>query len=1020
MHTRIFSVSLAALLLSSSMSAASSLLIRPEDPRSVLLAPGQFGAVADGTADDSAAIQAAIDRARQGVIFVAQGRYRITRTIFLWPGIRLMGYGASRPVFVLAPNSPGYQKGVGTMLTFAGARAGGGPPAGPGAPPPAANPPAAAPGAARGASAGRGFPGGGRGAFRVPFPPPDSVPPNPNITDANQNTFYSAISNLDFEIGDGNPAAVAVRFHPAQHCYLAHMDFRVGSGLAAIIEVGNYAHDLHISGGRYGILTDMTSPSWPFTLVDSEFQGQRESAIRSHNAGITLIHDTFRDVPTGIETDAQDFDRVWSKDCRFQNLRNAAMLISSEQNPLNQISFENAVLSQVPVFARFRESGKTVAGKGALYRVASFNHGLVIPGEGRTGTIGTLYSAAPLTAMPAVPGPAIPALPPTSEWVNVHTLGVTGDRTTDDTAAIRKAIEQHRVLYFPAGQYLVSDTLALKPDTVMIGLHPSATQIVLADNTPAFAGAGTPVAVIEAPAGGANILSGVGIATNGVNPRAVGILWRSGAASLIDDVRMMGPVGGNSRWESQNPSIWVTQGGGGNFTDIWTPNTNAKAGFFVSDTKTPGRVYELSTEHHVHSEIKLDHVENWEFYGPQTEEEAAESPESLSLEIASSKNITFANYHAYRVARSRAPYPAAVRVYDSSDIHFRNVRMNSEHGYAVCDQNGCGTFVRAGKFPYENSVEDVTHRLTTRERQFAVLDIPASPVAPVAATGPKPRKLEDGFFSISGAAVDRAGKLYFVDHHDQRIYGWSQAERLTIERDNPLDAVNLAFDNAGDLLVFSSAGPEGTLYSFHPGSPKSELTVISPQAAQSHPAARIILPVNYWNDGQFKSHLDPETLASKTLAKMFEEDVGTPKSREYVSPDGSVVLPAFRVFQQGPADSPTGWRFSDTLDAHGFVVAAPGDRIYVSNSSEDKTYRATVKPDGTLADLQPFANRGGECVAVDANGNVYVANGQVFVYDRTGKLTREIDVPERPIDIVFGGPDRKTLFILTHHALYAL
>jgi polygalacturonase len=43
--------------------------------------------------------------------------------------------------------------------------------------------------------------------------------------------------------------------------------------------------------------------------------------------------------------------------------------------------------------------------------------------------------------------------------VNVHTLGVAGDGTTDDTAAIQKAIDAHRVLYFPSGHYVVSDTL---------------------------------------------------------------------------------------------------------------------------------------------------------------------------------------------------------------------------------------------------------------------------------------------------------------------------------------------------------------------------------------------------------------------------------------------------------------------------------------------------------------------------------------------------------------------------------
>ena len=107
--------------------------------------------------------------------------------------------------------------------------------------------------------------------------------------------------------------------------------------------------------------------------------------------------------------------------------------------------------------------------------------------------------------------------------------------------------------------------------------------------------------------------------------------------------------------------------GGGTFADIWTPDTFAQAGFYVSDTEAPGHVYELSpTEHHVRTELKLDQVENWDVNAPQTEEEAGESPWSACLlEICRSKNITIANYHAYRVTRSRAPFPAAVRLYHS-------------------------------------------------------------------------------------------------------------------------------------------------------------------------------------------------------------------------------------------------------------------------------------------------------------------------------------------------------------------
>jgi sugar lactone lactonase YvrE len=280
-------------------------------------------------------------------------------------------------------------------------------------------------------------------------------------------------------------------------------------------------------------------------------------------------------------------------------------------------------------------------------------------------------------------------------------------------------------------------------------------------------------------------------------------------------------------------------------------------------------------------------------------------------------------------------------------------------------------------------------------------------------------KLEGGFFSISGAAVDATGKLYFIDRHSQRIYSWSENEGLVVERDNPLDPVNLAFDNSGNLLVLSSAGPEGTVYTFRPGSSAEELSVLKPQPAQTHAKGSVILPVNWWNNGEFKDQLNLDLMRFTTLAEMFAADATTPKAREYVSADDSVFLPAGRVFQQGPATDASGWRFSDNLDTYGFLIAAPGQRVYVSSEPEDITYSARLNPDGTLTDLKAFAQRGGESAAVDRNGNVYLANGQIFVYSPTGKQIAQIDVPERPLQLIFGGEDRKTLFILAHHALFA-
>jgi hypothetical protein len=129
---------------------------------------------------------------------------------------------------------------------------------------------------------------------------------------------------------------------------------------------------------------------------------------------------------------------------------------------------------------------------------------------------------------------------------------------------------------------------------------------------------------------------------------------------------------------------------------------------------------------------------------------------------------------------------------------------------------------------------------------------------------------------------------------------------------------------------------------------------------------------------------EPETYQFTTLAELFARDMALPKSKEYVSPDGSLTLPAYRVFQQGPPDY-RGLRFSDSLDTYGFTTAKPGQRVFVANSSENKTYSGLVGKQGAITDLKSFADRGGESVAVDGEGRVYVANGQVFVYAPDGK-----------------------------------
>jgi hypothetical protein len=954
---------------------------RPSDPSAIDLTPDKFPVHADGAADDSDALQQAIDKIQattnQGILFIPSGRYHITRTIYIWPGIRIFGYGKTRPILVLAANTPGFQQGPSYMIFFAGGR-------------PNANSSRAS----------------NQGATTTP---PDASP----------GTFYSAMSNIDIEIQDGNPGAAAIRAHYAQHCYLAHMDFHLGSALAGIHDGGNVAMDLHFFGGKYGIWTRKPSPGWQFTILDSVFEGQSEAAIREHEAGLTLIRPHFKNVPTAVSIDAGYFDELWVKDARLENISGPGFIISNEFSYRTEINMENVFCRGVPVFSSLRESGKQTKAPQETYVVKTFSHGLHYDDLGAVPAIQDIFDASPLAALPQPVPSDIRELPPMSTWINIRSLGAVGDGKADDTAALQKAVAAHATIYLPAGQYRVTDSIQLQPDTVLIGLHPSITRILLDDGTPAFQGVGAPKPLIEAPKGGHNIVSGIGLYTNGINPRAVALKWMAGSDSMVDDVRFLGGHGTvtpgaspeqsrkiweqiynnthtadsdeNRRWDGQYPSLWITNGGGGTFVDIWTPSTFAQAGVYISNTSTSGRIYEMSSEHHVRNEAVLHNVSNWQIYALQTEEERGESAFALPLEIRDSSDITIANYHIYRVVSSYQPFPYAIRVSNSKNIRFRNIHCYSD-----------------SKVSFDNSLFDQTHNFQLRQREFAWLNLsgnapqpPQNEQSSVLAPGAKVERLAGSFFNISGGAIDPAGDFYFVDAHWQIIYRWSAASRqLSVVRDNPLDPVQLAFDKSGNLIVVSYQG-NGTVYSFKPGTDFDQLTLLQPQPADPRSGLTAIIPVDYWRN-----------------RNDFLDAVTQKKPYQYVSPDGSAFLPAGEDFVTGRLYY--GSKMHDVLRAFGLVPVAPGQTVYVTDEEEQRTFKATVDPNGTLTDLKLFVNVGGESAAQDSQGNVYIAAGQIYVFDTSGKQIGTIDVPERPSQILFGGADRKTLFIAARSSLYAV
>ncbi|MGH7972639.1 MAG: SMP-30/gluconolactonase/LRE family protein, partial [Limisphaerales bacterium] len=599
----------------------------------------------------------------------------------------------------------------------------------------------------------------------------------------------------------------------------------------------------------------------------------------------------------------------------------------------------------------------------------------------------------------------VPALPACDTWVNLRELGAKGDGVTDDTEVLQKAIGDHRAIYLPSGFYSVRDTLRLRADTVLIGLHPGATQIILPDGTAGYEGVGSPKALIETPRGGHNVIQGIGLYTSGENPRAVAALWKAGADSMMNDVRFLGghgtpkPDGSrenpynanhtadpdpNRRWDSQYPSLWVTGGGGGTFLDIWTPSTFAQAGMLVSDTETEGRVYQMSSEHHVRYEVQIHNAAHWRFYALQTEGERGESGFDLPIEIQSSHDITLANFHIYRVISSFQPFPWAVKVSDSRAIRFRNFHCYSN-----------------SKVSFDAAVYDQTRNIQIRQREFAWLDVSGQPPkrrsvarSSVLARGATVEKLATGFYNISGGVAGPRGEFYFVDAHWNRIYRWDPASRqLATMSDFPGQPVNLAIDQSGNLLVVSYAG-KGTVYTLQTGNgiaPVNAGTVVPTNGAT------FFLPVSDW--------------------RVNRQSLSHPVAY-FVSTDGSAAVPAGADFLEGA----TSWgvKSSPPMRSFGLAPAVVGQPFYVTDEAELTTWAANVEPDGSLSGFRLFADQGGEGAVADRNGHVLIAAGVVYVYTPAGKLIETIEVPERPLQLVLGGPKHKTLFIPARTSLYSV
>lgn len=251
-------------------------------------------------------------------------------------------------------------------------------------------------------------------------------------------------------------------------------------------------------------------------------------------------------------------------------------------------------------------------------------------------------------------------------------------------------------------------------------------------------------------------------------------------------------------------------------------------------------------------------------------------------------------------------------------------------------------------------------------------------------------QLASDFKFTEGPAVDAKGNVYFTDIPEAKIYIWTVDNQLETFRENSGGANGLYFDADQNLLACE--GWEGQISST---SPNGDYKVIASQYQEK----RFNQPNDIWPDAKGGAYFtDPE----------YNEKPDLPQGGMhvyYIHPNHKDVI-----------------RVTDDLARpNGLIGSADGKTLYITDHGANKTYRYNIQEDGTLADKKLFVDFGGDGMALDENGNVYLTTTDkkaVDIISPKGELINSIAVPEQPANVCFGGKNNDELFVTARTSLY--